>query len=71
MWWNFVLSALMPAKVNCESAWANHSAGRSAQNGGSRTATRNTSVGCGVVVVSISLWGSPLEELSYMDVGFL
>jgi hypothetical protein len=32
--WNFVLLSLMPAKVNYESAWANHSAGRSVQNGG-------------------------------------
>jgi hypothetical protein len=35
----------MPAKENCASAWANHTAGRSAQNGGSRTATLDISAG--------------------------
>jgi hypothetical protein len=44
-WKNFVLSLLTPAKENCASAWANHKAGRSAQNGGSRTATLDTSAG--------------------------
>jgi hypothetical protein len=29
----------MPAKKNCASAWANHTAGLSAQSGGSRMAT--------------------------------
>jgi hypothetical protein len=43
----------MPAKVNYESAWVNHTAGRSAQNGGSRTATRDTYAGCEVVIVPI------------------
>jgi hypothetical protein len=33
----------MPAKENCASAWANHTARRSGQNGGSRTATLDTS----------------------------
>jgi hypothetical protein len=42
---NFVLSLLMPPKVNCASAWANQTAGCSAQNGGSRTATLDTSAG--------------------------
>jgi hypothetical protein len=44
-WKNLVLSLLTPAKKNCSSAWANHTAGRSAQNGGSRTATFDTSAG--------------------------
>jgi hypothetical protein len=57
IWWNFVLSSLMPAKANCESSWANRSAGRSAQNGGSRTATRDTSVGWKVFVGAISCRG--------------
>jgi hypothetical protein len=35
----------MPAKKNCASAWENHTAGRSAQNGGSPTDTLDTSVG--------------------------
>jgi hypothetical protein len=33
------------ARENCSSAWANHRAGRSAQNGGSRTATLDISAG--------------------------
>jgi hypothetical protein len=44
-WKNLVLSLLMPAKKNCASAWANHTAGRSPQNGGSRTATLDASAG--------------------------
>jgi hypothetical protein len=44
-WKNLVFSFLTPAKKNCTSAWANHMAGRSAQNGGSRTATLDTSAG--------------------------
>jgi hypothetical protein len=35
----------MPAKVNCLSAWVNHTPGRSAQNGGTGTATLHTSAG--------------------------
>jgi hypothetical protein len=35
----------MPARENCASAWANHTAGRSAQNGGSRMATLDISAG--------------------------
>jgi hypothetical protein len=38
-WQNLVFSLVMPAKVNCASARANHTAGRSAQNGGRGTAT--------------------------------
>jgi hypothetical protein len=38
---NLVALLLMPAKVICASAWANHSAVRSAQNGGSCMATLN------------------------------
>jgi hypothetical protein len=30
-WKNLVFSRLMPAKENCASAWANHTAGRSGQ----------------------------------------
>jgi hypothetical protein len=44
-WKNLVVSLLMPAKENCASAWVNHTAGRSAQNSGSRTATLDTSAG--------------------------
>jgi hypothetical protein len=44
-WKNLAVSLLMPAKENCASAWANHTAGRSAQNGESRTATLDTSAG--------------------------
>jgi hypothetical protein len=39
----FGIPSQIPAKWNCTSAWTNHTAGRSIQNGGSRTATRNTS----------------------------
>ena len=35
-------SLLIPAKVNYASAWANHKAGRSGQNGRSHTATLDT-----------------------------
>jgi hypothetical protein len=45
-WKNFVVSLLTLAKKNCASARANHTAGRSAHNGGSRTATLDTSTGC-------------------------
>jgi hypothetical protein len=44
-WKNYVLSLLTPAKKNCASAWSNHTAGSSAQNGGRRTATLDTSAG--------------------------
>jgi hypothetical protein len=44
-WKNLVVSLLTPAKKYCASAWANHTAGRSVQNGGSRTATLDTSAG--------------------------
>jgi hypothetical protein len=46
-------SLLMPDKVNCASAWANHKAGRSAQNGGSRTATLDVSAGGELSAISI------------------
>jgi hypothetical protein len=52
-WQNLIFSLLIPAKVNCASAWANHTAGRSAQNDGSRTATLDTSAGCELSVVSM------------------
>jgi hypothetical protein len=35
----------MLAKKNCFTGWANHMAGRSAQNGGSRMATLDASTG--------------------------
>jgi hypothetical protein len=50
---NFVFSMLMPAEVNCVSAWANHKAGCSAQNGGSRTETRDISAGGELSAISI------------------
>lgn len=43
----------MPAKVNCASAWANHTVGRSAQNNESRTVPMNTSAGGVFSAVSI------------------
>jgi hypothetical protein len=45
MWQNLVLLLLMPAKKNRASAWANHTAGHSAQNGWSCKATLDTSAG--------------------------
>jgi hypothetical protein len=45
MWKNLAVSLLTPAKKNCVSVWANHTAGRSAQNGRSRTATLDTFAG--------------------------
>jgi hypothetical protein len=54
-----VAELLMPAKVNCASAWANHTAGRSAQNSGSRTATLDISAGIGLFVV-------PLRSSSFL-----
>jgi hypothetical protein len=44
-WQNFIFSLLTAAKVNCASAWVNPMARRSGQNGGSRTATLDTSDG--------------------------
>jgi hypothetical protein len=44
-WENLVFSLLTPAKKNCASTWANHTAELSAQNGGSLTATLDTSPG--------------------------
>jgi hypothetical protein len=41
------------AKKNCAPAWANHTAGRSAQNGGSHTATLYTSVAGEMSAVSM------------------
>jgi hypothetical protein len=38
-------SLLMQAQLNCAPAWANHTAGRSTQNGGSRTTTLDISAG--------------------------
>jgi hypothetical protein len=46
----------MLAKVNCASAWANHTAGRSARNGGSRTATLDISAGIALFVVLEPSW---------------
>jgi hypothetical protein len=44
-WKNLVFSLLTPAKKIYASAWANHTAGSSAQNGRSRTASLDTSSG--------------------------
>jgi hypothetical protein len=49
-----MISLLMPAKVNCESAWENNTAGRSAQNGENRTATLDTFAGGELSASSIS-----------------
>jgi hypothetical protein len=51
----------MPAKVNCASAWANHTADGSTQNGESRTATLDISAGIALFVVTepcrfVSFW---------------
>jgi hypothetical protein len=56
-WKNWVFSLLMPAKKNCASAWANHMAGRSAQNGGSSMATLETFAGGELSAVSMLLRG--------------
>jgi hypothetical protein len=62
----------MPAKANCASAWANQTAGRSAQNGGSRTATVDTSVGAELSVVCIVLCrGHQCGILSITDVALV
>jgi hypothetical protein len=45
----------MPAKVNCASAWVNQTAGRSAQYGGSHTATLDISAGAELFIVCIVL----------------
>jgi hypothetical protein len=47
---------------NCIPAWENHTAGRLAQNGGSRMATLDTSAGGVLSVASILLLGSPMWE---------
>jgi hypothetical protein len=72
-WQNLIRSLLIPAKVNCTSAWANHAAGRSGQNCRSSTATLDTSAGelpaasllsrghqCGISM----LLGQPLESVT-------
>jgi hypothetical protein len=66
-WMNFVFSLLMPAKKNCASAWANHTAGRSAQNGGSRMATLDTSAGVPLSVAYMLLSGSPMWECTHAE----
>jgi hypothetical protein len=43
----------MPAKANCAPAWVKHMADRSAQNGGSRTATLDVLAGADLSAVSI------------------
>jgi hypothetical protein len=58
-WQNFVALLLMPAKKNCASVWANHTDGRSAQNGGSRTATLDTSAGSELCAASVLRRGHP------------
>jgi hypothetical protein len=61
-WQNSIFSLLMMAKLS----WTNHKTGRIAQNGGSRTATLDTSVGgelsaaCFTGVTSVGM--SMLEE---------
>jgi hypothetical protein len=45
-------SLLIPAKVNCASGWANDTGGRSAQHGGSCTATLDISAGDELSIVS-------------------
>jgi hypothetical protein len=59
---NLVFSLLMPAKKNCASAWANHTAGRSAQNDGSRMATLDTSDG-GELSAASRLSGSQVWDV--------
>jgi hypothetical protein len=43
----------MPARDNCASAWANHTAGCSVQNGGSRMSTLDISAGWVPLIASI------------------
>jgi hypothetical protein len=56
----------MPAKKDYTLAWANHTAGRSAQNGVSRTATLDTSAGSELSAASMlrrgHLCGMPVFE---------
>jgi hypothetical protein len=65
-WKNLVLSLLMLAKENCASAWANHMTGRSAQNGGNRMATLNTSAGGELSAASMLRQG---HQCGLSDVG--
>jgi hypothetical protein len=66
---NLVCPLLMPAKTNCASAWANQTAGHSAQNGGSRTDTLDTSAGAELSVVCIVLCRShQCRIVSFTDV---
>jgi hypothetical protein len=44
-WQNLNFSLLIPVKKNRPSPWSSHTAGRSAQNGGNRTATLDTFAG--------------------------
>jgi hypothetical protein len=48
-----IFSLLMAAKLNCASAWANHTTGRSAQNGTNRTATLDTFADCELFATSL------------------
>jgi hypothetical protein len=50
-------------KKNCASAWANQTAGRSAQNGGSCTATLDTSAGGELSAGSMLTSGSPMWDV--------
>jgi hypothetical protein len=52
----------MPGKANFASAWVNHMAGRSAQNGRSRAVTLDISAGSELSVVCIIFcWGHQCE----------
>lgn len=56
-----VFSLLMSAKVNCASAWTNHTTGRSAQNGGNRTPTLDVFAGGELSAVSMLRRGRHCE----------
>jgi hypothetical protein len=66
-WKNFVLSLLTPAKKNCASASANHTAGRSAQNGGSRTAPLDTYAGSELSATSMLRRGHQCGMSVFVD----
>jgi hypothetical protein len=66
-WKNFVVSLLTPAKKNCASAWANHMAGRSAQNSGSRTVTLDTSAGGELSATSMLRRGHQCEMSIFVN----
>jgi hypothetical protein len=57
----------MPAKENCASAWANHTAGRSAQNGVSRKVTLVISAGGELFAVFMLRRGSPMWYVDARD----